>query len=213
VHDTKLVGMAPCAYPHSEASRPRPQHGTDHVAVDDRSAVGSETRPSSCEDRRMILTSSTVALEPITPALARRIVAREERTGDRWHAEYPFLDEIDPLKSLAALAAPDPDFTMYVLRRASDGMAVGGFGFFGPPDADGRVEFGYGLVPSARGAGLATSAVLLALGHAGLRGATIAAADTEADNASSRRVLLRSGLHEVGRSGSLVLYERVPTAR
>jgi len=161
----------------------------------------------------MILRSSTVALEPITPVLARRIVARDERSGDRWHAEYPLLDEIDPLTSLAASEAPDPDFTMYVVRRLSDGMAVGGFGFFGPPDADGRVEFGYGLIPSARGTGLATSAVLLALGHAGLRGATIAAADTEADNAASRRVLLKSGLQEVGRSGPLVLYERDLTAR
>jgi len=160
----------------------------------------------------MILRNSTVALEPITPTLALRIVARDERPGDRWHAEYPFLDEIDPLRSLAASAVPDPDFTMYVVRRASDGMAVGGFGFFGPPDADGRVEFGYGLVPSARGAGLATSAVLLALGHAARHGATIAAADTEADNAASRRVLIKSGLAEVGRSGTVVLYERVLTA-
>ena len=161
----------------------------------------------------MILRNSTVALEPITPDLARRIVAREERPGDRWHAEYPFLDEIDPLRSLAASAAPDPDFTMYVVRRSSDGMAVGGFGFFGPPDADGRVEFGYGLVPSARGAGLASSAVLLALEHARLRGATTAAADTEADNIASRRVLTKSSLAEVGRNGSLVLYEGVLTAR
>lgn len=161
----------------------------------------------------MILRSSTVALEPITPALARRIVARDERPGDRWHAEYPFLDEIDPLRSLAASASPDPDFTMYVVRRSSDGMAVGGFGFFGPPDADGRVEFGYGLVPSVRGEGLASSAVLLALEHARLRGATIAAADTEAENIASRDVLVEGGLAEVRRSGSLVLYERVLTAR
>jgi len=161
----------------------------------------------------MILRSSTVALEPITPALARRIVARDERPGDRWHAEYPFRDEIDPLKLLAASTAPDPDFTMYLVRRTSDGIAVGGLGFFGPPDAEGRVEFGYGVVPSARGAGLASSAVLLALEHARVRGATIAAADTEADNIASRRVLIKGGLAEVRRSGSLVLYERVLTAR
>lgn len=89
---------------------------------------------------------------------------------------------------------------------------MGGFGFFGPPDDDGRVEFGYGLVPSARGAGLASSAVSLALEHAALRGATIAAADTGADNAASRRVLIKGGLAEVGRRGSLVLYERVLAA-
>jgi len=92
----------------------------------------------------MILGSSTVALEPITPALARRIVARDERPGDRWHAEYPFLDEIDPLRSLAASASPDPDFTMYVVRRPSDGMAVGASGSSGLPTPTGESSSGTG---------------------------------------------------------------------
>jgi RimJ/RimL family protein N-acetyltransferase len=97
---------------------------------------------------------------------------------------------------------------MYVIRRPSDGLAVGGFGFFGPPDPEGTVELGYGLVPSARGRGLATAAVVLALEHAQAWGARRAAADTEATNSASRRVLSKSGLVETGRRGSLVLYER-----
>lgn len=155
----------------------------------------------------MILRGSRVVLEPISPALARRIVARDERPGDHWHAEYPFADELDPLRSLSALETPDPHFTMYVLRRVSDGLAVGGFGFFGPPDATGRVGFGYGLVPSARGAGLATEAVTLALSYAATWGAAVAAVDTDLGNRASQRVVEKSGLTEIDRRGAVVFYE------
>jgi len=156
----------------------------------------------------MILDGARVSLEPISPQLARRIVAREERPGDRWHPEYPFVDELGPLRALAASPDQDPFFTMYLIRRVSDRLAVGGFGFFGPPDAAGRVEFGYGLVPSARGDGLASDAVTVALRHAAVAGATLAAADTDTSNIPSRCVLAGAGFVEVERRGSLVFFER-----
>ncbi|WP_423922830.1 GNAT family N-acetyltransferase [Frigoribacterium sp. 2-23] len=158
----------------------------------------------------MTLHGTRLTLEPITPELARRIVERDERPGDAWHVEYPFADELAPLRSLGATPGPRVDtvFGLFVIRRLADGLAVGGLGFFGRPDEEGRVEFGYGLVPSARGAGLATEAVTLALEHARRHGARTAVADTEVANAASRRVLEKSGLTETGRRGSLVLYER-----
>ena len=102
---------------------------------------------------------------------------------------------------------------MYLVRRRSDGLAVGGFGFFGPPDETGTVEFGYGLVPSARGAGLATDAVQIALQHAATRGAKLAVADTDVENVASQRVLEKNGLIEVRRDPSLVIYQRVLAVR
>lgn len=148
-----------------------------------------------------------VVLTRITPSTARRIYAREERVEDKWHAAYPFVDELDPLAALADSEPSDTPFTMYAIRRPADRVAVGGFGFFGPPDQDGCVQFGYGLISEARGLGLATAAVALALESARQWGATRAAADTEESNAASRRVLEKSGLRETGRRGSLVLYE------
>jgi len=147
-------------------------------------------------------------LDVISPELARRIVARDEQPGDDWHPEYPFADELDPLRSLGAASSPDPVFTMYLVRRRSDGLAVGGIGFFGPPDDTGTVEFGYGLVPSARGAGLATEAVELALQHAADNGARAAVADTDVTNAASQRVLEKNGFVEVRRSAALAYYRR-----
>ncbi|SFR56319.1 Protein N-acetyltransferase, RimJ/RimL family [Microbacterium azadirachtae] len=142
-------------------------------------------------------------LDPIDPALAARIVARDERAGDDWHAEYPFEDERDPLRSLAARESADPVFTMYVIRD-DEGVAVGGFGFFGPPDESGTVEFGYGLVPSARGRGLATAAVAEGLRIAAAHGAVRAIADTAETNAASLAVLARSGMTETRREKGLV---------
>lgn len=157
----------------------------------------------------MLLEDDRVILELITPSTARRILTRQERPGDTWHPDYPFVDERDPLAALASSAPTGSPFTMYAIRRPADRMAVGGFGFFGPPDASGTVEFGYGLLPAARGEGLATAAVTIALMHAGSWGATRAIADTDAENLASRRVLEKSGLRETGRRASLVLYERL----
>ncbi|SDL67528.1 GNAT family N-acetyltransferase [Microbacterium azadirachtae] len=142
-------------------------------------------------------------LDPIDPALAARIVARDERAGDDWHAEYPFEDERDPLRALAARESADPVFTMYVIRD-DEGVAVGGFGFFGPPDQSGTVEFGYGLVPSARGRGLATAAVAEGLRIAAAHGAVRAIADTEETNSASLAVLARSGMTETRRENGFV---------
>lgn len=149
-----------------------------------------------------------LALDSISPALAGRIVARDQTDDDNWHPEYPFEDELVPLAALAATSSPDPVFTMYLIRRKSDGCAIGGFGFFGPPDDTGQVEFGYGLVASVRGDGLATEAVCRALEVAAEYGALSAAADTDLHNRPSQRVLEKAGLLETSRDESAVYFRR-----
>jgi RimJ/RimL family protein N-acetyltransferase len=156
----------------------------------------------------VVLVGSRIVLEVISPELARRIVARDDQPGDDWHPEYPFVDELDPLRSLAGSSGTDPVFTMYLVRRRADGLAVGGIGFFGPPDAAGMVEFGYGLVPAARGAGLATEAVELLLRRAADNGARAAVADTDVANIASQRVLEKNEFVEVERGAALVYYRR-----
>lgn len=155
----------------------------------------------------MIIRTERTTLAPISPALARRIVELDERDGDAWHPEYPFADELGPLRGLAESTTGDPIFTMYLIRDA-DGTAVGGLGFFGPPDSTGRVEFGYGLVPAARGVGLATEAVAGALSFAAAHGAERAAAETDVTNLASQRVLLKAGLAETGRTATTVSFAR-----
>ncbi|MFE6736995.1 GNAT family N-acetyltransferase [Microbacterium sp. NPDC057650] len=148
-----------------------------------------------------------MTLDPLTPELAARIVARDEQVGDDWHPEYPFEDELVPLRMLAAQDAGDPVFTLYAIRDDA-GQAVGGFGFFGPPDESGTVEFGYGLIAAARGRGLATGAVAEGLRIAATHGATQAIADTDLDNLASIRVLQKSGLSETHRSEDKVFFAK-----
>ncbi|WP_101847903.1 GNAT family N-acetyltransferase [Zhihengliuella sp. ISTPL4] len=152
-----------------------------------------------------------VALERITPELAARIIRREERPGDAWHPEYPFADELVPLRVLAAADSPDPVFTMYAIRQAAGGLAVGGLGFLGPPDADGAVGLGYGLVPAARGAGLATEAVRGALRIAEAHGALEVRADTTTENVASQCVLEKAGFEVVRQTDTAVFYRRLLT--
>ena len=156
----------------------------------------------------MKIESERLLLESISPDLARRIVAGDQIDDDNWHPEYPFEDELVPLAGLAASSSPGPVFTMYLIRRKSDGCAIGGFGFRGPPDDTGQVVFGYGLVESARGAGLATEAVRRTLEVAAEHGALSAAADTDLHNRPSQRVLEKAGLLETARDESNIYFSR-----
>jgi RimJ/RimL family protein N-acetyltransferase len=149
-----------------------------------------------------------LVLHPILPAEAARIVAGAPGRRDRWHPEYPFEDELDPLRSLAAETDPDPVFTLYQVRDGDSGLAVGGIGFFGPPDEEGAVEVGYGLVAAARGRGFATEAVQAVARLAADHGAALLRADTTPGNTASQLVLVKSGLIEVRRTDRLVFYER-----
>jgi RimJ/RimL family protein N-acetyltransferase len=145
-------------------------------------------------------------LHALTPEEARRIVERTPDPADRWHAEYPFADELDPLRSLAGATAPDPFFTLYAIRARPENTSVGGIGFFGPPGNDGSVELGYGLVEAARGRGFATEALLALVSQALVRGARQVKADTELQNRASQRVLEKAGFREVSRSANSIFY-------
>lgn len=155
-------------------------------------------------------TTEPVRLEAISPAEAARIAAGTPGPDDRWHPEYPFADELDPLATLSRTADPDPVFTLHRIVEQRSGLAVGGLGFFGPPDEEGAVELGYGLVPDARGRGYATAALRAAVTLAFAHGARLVRADTEPANAASVRVLERAGFNEVGTRDGLRLFERRP---
>lgn len=156
----------------------------------------------------MHIISGRLALEKISRELAIRILAREERPGDAWHPEYPLADERGPLAGLVRAAPTDSGFTLYLIRELRGGLAIGGLGFLGPPDSEGVVEFGYGLIPAARGHGYATEAVRAALGFARDHGALRARAETTPDNLASQRVLTGAGLTLVARSEEASTYER-----
>ena len=127
-----------------------------------------------------------------------------------WADGFPRQDDLDGAPLVDDAPPPGGDDggdqrpgrewgTRLIVRRA-DGLVVGTIGFYGPPDpADpaGVVEVGYGLVESARGQGLITDALRLAVPAAECSGATVTA-HTAYDNTPSRKALVRAGFHETG---------------
>jgi RimJ/RimL family protein N-acetyltransferase len=74
-----------------------------------------------------------------------------------------------------------------------DARVAGECGSKGPPDADGRVEIGYGLAAPSRGRGLGTRAVAALLDELAARGVREVVAEVETGNVASRRLLERLG--------------------
>lgn len=157
----------------------------------------------------MDIVTDRLNLHALTPTEAGRIVERAPGATDRWHAEYPLEDELNLLGSLAASSDPDPIFTLYAIRTRPDNTAVGGIGFFGPPDHNGEVELGFDLVEAVRGRGYATEALIGAVLHALASGARHVKADTDVQNIGSQNVLARAGFRETSRSDKLI-YFRFP---
>lgn len=106
-----------------------------------------------------------------------------------------------------------PGWGPYAIIRASDRTAIGGMGFHAAPDAGGRVELGYDLLPSARGNGYATEAAKALSGWAlGQPDCTLLAAEVDEGNAPSHGVLRRAGFTEAGSGEGTVRYTLTPPA-
>ena len=153
--------------------------------------------------------SARLVLHPFSLEEAERVIQRVPSSEDVWDPNYPLEDELDPLRSFVRDVRdgvePGP-FSLYAIRYRAGNVAIGGIGFFGPPDESGAVEIGYGLVPSARGKGIATEALVAALGIARQHGALMVKADTNQENPASQRVLRGAGFAQTGRAGEQTYY-------
>ena len=91
-------------------------------------------------------------------------------------------------------------YALWLIVR-KDGKCIGNLSFKGVPD-NGVVELGYGIQEEYRGFGYATEAVETILAWAfNQPGVTSVAAETEKDNAASRRVLEKCGFVPNGKLG------------
>ncbi len=141
-----------------------------------------------------------VELRLPTEAEVAALQAGESRPD--WAEGFPRQDDLDGMSMRAGAGAPAQvrAWESRLIVRRADRMVVGTIGFFGPPDpshAAGTVEVGYGLVESARGHGLITDALRLAVPAAEASGATVTA-HTAYDNAASRKALLGAGFRQTG---------------
>jgi [ribosomal protein S5]-alanine N-acetyltransferase len=103
----------------------------------------------------------------------------------------------DWMRGLLTAHPADARFICHYI--VADGALVGTCGFTGPPDDNGRVELGYGVIASAQRRGYASAAVaqLIAIAFADPR-VSVIAAETLADAIPSQKVLTRCGFTIAG---------------
>ncbi|QOV47323.1 GNAT family N-acetyltransferase [Streptomyces chromofuscus] len=148
----------------------------------------------------IVLSAGRLTLEGVTPLAAADLAAGGDG-GFEWVEGGPFEGTREAagmtVKAYEA-GVHRPEFGLFVLVRHEDGRAIGGMGFHGVPDEDGRAEIGYDLTEAARGRGYATQA-LRALADWALARDDVRSlfATVERDNAPSRRVLERAGFVRV----------------
>lgn len=152
----------------------------------------------------LVIPTDRLTLQGVTPAAAADLKAGGDG-GFVWVEGGPFDGTREAAEWM--MKAYDggvhrPEWGLFVLVRREDGLAVGGVGFHGVPDDEGRAEVGYDLAESARGHGYATEALRtlsdLALTRDGVEQlfATIEGANTPSQGVASRAGYVRATLEE-----------------
>ncbi|MEV5338406.1 GNAT family N-acetyltransferase [Streptomyces sp. NPDC052676] len=158
----------------------------------------------------LVIPAERLTLEGVTPAAAADLAVGGDGGFD-WVEGGPY----EGTREAAAMTLKAyetgvhrPEFGLFVLVRQEDARAVGGMGFHGPPDEDGRAEIGYDLATSARGRGYATEA-LRALSEWALARTDVRSlfATVEPANLPSQRVVARAGFRKVAAEDELFAYE------
>lgn len=153
----------------------------------------------------MLMRTTRLTLAGLTRAEWSRVLEGE---GTEWAPDYPTEGDLVAAALVVAGDWPAGDWGPLQIRRIDDGMAIGGVGCKGMPSDDGRVEIGYGLVPSARGHGYATEAVLGLLEWLRDEGVRDVVAECDVGNVASRAVLNRCGFGESEGAGTSTWWVR-----
>jgi RimJ/RimL family protein N-acetyltransferase len=168
-----------------------------------------------------VLTGDRVTLHPLDRATAHAI-DKNRRDGQRWAPDFPADGDVviarvtaraTPAGTSRGDSPPAPWQRPWPVEES--GVIIGTVGFKGQPE-DGRIELGYGLVPSARQKGLANEAVGVLLSAAAeasdIREVWV---ETAVDNMASQLVLEKLGFARTGQrwdaeDGALITWSRPP---
>ncbi|MFJ2016810.1 GNAT family N-acetyltransferase [Streptomyces nodosus] len=156
-----------------------------------------------------VIPAERLTLEGVTPAAATDL-AIGGTGGFEWVDGGPFESTRDAAGALVKAyrsGTHRPEWGMFVLVRSEDGRAVGGMGFHGAPDEEGKAEVGYDLAVRARGHGYATEALRALSGWALARGdVRTLTAIVERANLPSQAVVSRAGFTRVGEDEETFAY-------
>ncbi|MFF4802557.1 GNAT family N-acetyltransferase [Streptomyces sp. NPDC001351] len=195
-------------FPHVQ---PSPDHWRTFLWATGRGELPGRARLTEWRwSNNLVLPTDRLTLQGITPAAARDLVAGGDGGFD-WLDGAPFEGTRDAsgfmLKAYEE-GVHRPEFGVFALVRREDGRAIGGIGFHGVPDEEGRTEIGYDLTEPARGHGYATEA-LRALSDWALARDDVHTlfATIERDNVPSQSVVTRAGFRKVSEDEEGLAYE------
>lgn len=154
-----------------------------------------------------------VELRPVSREEAARIADGKPDPEDRWAEGFPREDDSDPAAGLATAQQDPAPFGIYALVPRSHSRIIGTAGFYGPPDAEGEVTIGYGMVQPEWGQGYGTQAVARLVEICRAHGVTAINADTDLDNLGSQRVLEKNGFERVRTTATQQFYRLLLNAK
>lgn len=148
----------------------------------------------------LTLTTRRLLLRPYTDSTAQAVLDGD-RDGHAWSPGFPREDDRDIARMVTEKPPRDRTDLCFGPRQMIDretGVVVGALGFFGPPTAEGRLDFGYGVAAEVEGRGLTTEAVRALIAFAFEHPAvTQIWADTDPANIGSQRVMEKAGMTRV----------------
>jgi RimJ/RimL family protein N-acetyltransferase len=124
-------------------------------------------------------------------ALARKAGAIVPRT---WPPEHHDRPVIEWMMGMVGNTKPDDIWRPYYILLREPRTLIGTCGYKGPPDAVGRVEVGYSVLPAFQRRGFASEAVSMLMAQAFAHGAREVAAETFPSLLASRRVMEKCGM-------------------
>lgn len=161
----------------------------------------------------MEIRTRRLRLIPCRAPVARAAVIAPERLssllGVRVDSEWPSEDLLEILPGWAEALASDPSVLGWgIWLILAGGELIGDVGFKGPPDEDGAVELGYGILSHHRNHGFATEAVRGLCGWAAADPSVRAIhAVCLRSNLASARVLEKASFQQIGSDESLLDWE------
>lgn len=156
----------------------------------------------------MALETRRLTLVPCSPEQLLALIDRPERFEElagvpaaEGLREFYVSGEVSPewLAALREATVPDPWRHGFFVMHRESGSVIGAAGFKGPPDSDGTVEIGYGIVPRFEGQGYATEAAAALIDFARTAGdVRLVLAHTLPETNPSTRVLEKCGFRHTG---------------
>jgi len=139
--------------------------------------------------------------------------SRSKLKGYDLHPEWPDEGLMDALPVAANDLLDDSESLIWhpwVMVKKEKWTIVGDAGFKGAPDPEGVVRIGYSVVPSERRKGFAREALIALLSLASrIEDVVRVQAQVSPGNTASVRVLRGLGFEHTGRSGDVLIFEKL----